>query len=313
MHPNFDEYALECLKRMVSEKIGYQISNRPDCLKLSEIISENGIGYISDTTIYRLFFHNGKHKPYRYTTDILSIFAGYKNSHDFLDSINATRGTLYQHGINSIGKTNKSLIFYCIQNETYKPLMDYFDSLEETPESIKESVCLNLYDSLIASNKQVPFFNEFAKNNFFREYLLEKGYDPKFRIQNHEIAYIKYIKNTDINSNFEHMQEFIFGAWRISRCSALSFSRQFPRAWRLSSNCADIFSVSGVMVSKTSASKTSRSRMRSRMCERIVNRATAKAQGRISVSGFHSAALSQSFTQVVCRASWASWRLASWA
>ena len=42
MHSNFDEYALDCLKRKVSEKIGYQISNRPDCLKLSEIISKKG-------------------------------------------------------------------------------------------------------------------------------------------------------------------------------------------------------------------------------------------------------------------------------
>ena len=211
MHSNFDEYALDCLKRKVSEKIGYQISNRPDCLKLSEIISKKGIGYISDTTIYRLFFYNGKHKPYRYTTDILSIFAGYKNSHDFLDSINATRETLYQQGINTTEKINKNLIFYCIQNETYKPLIDYFDSLEETPIYIKENVCLNLYDSLIASNKQVPFFNEFARNSFYREYLLEKGYDPKFRIQHYELAYLKYIKNTDINASIEQMQAFIFG------------------------------------------------------------------------------------------------------
>lgn len=211
MHSNFDEYALDCLKSKVSEKIGYQISNRPDCLKLSEIISKKGIGYISDTTIYRLFFYNGKHKPYRYTTDILSIFAGYKNSHDFLDSINATRETLYQQGINTTEKINKNLIFYCIQNETYKPLIDYFDSLEETPIYIKENVCLNLYDSLIASNKQVPFFNEFARNSFYREYLLEKGYDPKFRIQHYELAYLKYIKNTDINASIEQMQAFIFG------------------------------------------------------------------------------------------------------
>lgn len=211
MHQNFDEYALESLKHKVSEKIGYQISNKPDCIKLSEIISKNEIGYISDTTLYRLFFYANKHKPYKHTLDILCKYAGYNNSQDFLDNINTKREILNKNAVNTIQNHHKNLIFYCIQNETYKPLMDFFNSLEDTPVYIKENTCLNLYDSLILSDKQVPFFNKFVENKFIREYLLEKGYDPKFRINNYEIAYIKYIEKINLNSGIEHMQEFIFG------------------------------------------------------------------------------------------------------
>jgi hypothetical protein len=87
-NPHFDEYALEHLKFKFSEKIGFIISNRPDCHKLSEIINQSGNGSVSDTTIYRLFFSSKKHSPFKHTMDILAMFLGYKNSIELLGSIN---------------------------------------------------------------------------------------------------------------------------------------------------------------------------------------------------------------------------------
>ena len=210
-NPHFDEYALECLKFKFSEKIGFIISNRPDCYKLSEIINQSGYGSVSDTTIYRMFFSIKKHTPFKHTMDILAMFLGYKNSIELLESINSTRNSLDYNGINTLQDTSNNLMFYCIENGAYKPLQDYFYSLEDAPVYLKEKVGLSLYDNLLKSTKQVQIFNEFSNHKFFREYFLEIAHDPKFRIKNYEFAYLKYLEGIDKNKGIQQFQEYIFG------------------------------------------------------------------------------------------------------
>jgi hypothetical protein len=210
-NPHFDEYALERLKFKLSEKIGFIISNRPDCYKLSEIINQSGYGSISDTTIYRMFFSLKKHSPFKHTMDILAMFLGYKNSIELLENINSTRNALDYNGINTTPDTSNHLMFYCIENATYKPLQDYFNSLEDLPVFLKEKVGLSLYDNMLKSTKQIKMFNEFSKHKFFRQYFLEIAHDPKFRIKNYEFAYLKYLEGIDQNKTSNQFQEYIFG------------------------------------------------------------------------------------------------------
>ena len=68
---HIDEYFIQILKVKLAEKIGYVISNKPDCAKLSELISQKGNEYISESTIYRIFFQSEKHVPYKNTLDII--------------------------------------------------------------------------------------------------------------------------------------------------------------------------------------------------------------------------------------------------
>jgi hypothetical protein len=210
-NPYFDDFALERLKFKFSEKIGFIISNRPDCYKLSEIINQSGYGSISDTTIYRLFFSSKKHSPFKHTMDILAMFLGFINSIELLENINSSRNSLDYNGINTIQDTSNNLMFYCIENGTYKPLQDYFYSLENAPVYVKENVGLSLHDNLIKSTKQIPVFKEFANHKFVREYLLEKAHDPKFRIKNYEFAYLNYLEGLDKNKSIQQLQEYIFG------------------------------------------------------------------------------------------------------
>ena len=210
-NPHFDEYAIERLKFKFSEKIGFIISNRPDCYKLSEIINQSGYGSVSDTTIYRLFFSSKKHSPFKHTMDILAMFLGHKNSIELLENINNTRNALDYNGVNAVKDTSNHLMFYCIENGAYKPLQDYFYSLEDAPVSLKENVGLGLFDNILKSTKQIQIFNEFSKHTFFREYFLEIAHDPKFRIKNYAFAYLNYLEGIDKNKSSNQFQEFIFG------------------------------------------------------------------------------------------------------
>jgi len=210
-NPHFDEYAIEHLKFKFSEKIGFIISNRPDCYKLSEIINQSGYGSVSDTTIYRLFFSSKKHSPFKHTMDILAMFLGHKNSIELLENINSTRDLLDKNDINTAHDSSNNLMFYCIENGAFKPLQDYFYSLDDAPVYLKEKVGLNLYDNILKSTKQFQVFKEFANHKFFREYLLEKAHDPKFRIKNYEFAYLNYLEGVDKNKSIHQFQEYLFG------------------------------------------------------------------------------------------------------
>ena len=210
-NPHFDEYAIERLKFKFSEKIGFIVSNRPDCYKLSEIINQSGYGSVSDTTIYRLFFSSKKHSPFKHTMDILAMFLGYKNSIELLENINSTRDSLDFNGINTVQDTTNNLMFYCIENGAYKPLLNYFNSLEDLPIFLKEKVGLNLYDNILKSTKQIQIFNKFSNQTFFREYLLEKAHDPKFRIKNYELGYLNYLEGTDKSKSIKQFQDYLFG------------------------------------------------------------------------------------------------------
>jgi hypothetical protein len=68
----FDAYALECLKIKLCDVVHFIVASKPDCAKLSELIAKSGVGYVSESTLYRLFFQPEHHAPYKNTLDILA-------------------------------------------------------------------------------------------------------------------------------------------------------------------------------------------------------------------------------------------------
>lgn len=209
--PNFDQFAIDSLKLKLSERLGYVIANKPDCAKLSEIITANGIGYISESTIYRLFFQSNKHTFYKNTFDILCAFTGFKDSFDFLENINTTREKLHKNGITTETNSYETLLFFCVENEAYKPLSNFFESLADETHLFKTSVSIALFDSLQKSNNQNQFFQYFFNQSYIREYFFEKGHDPKFRIKNYDWGYLKYLESIDKKKCIAQFQDYIFG------------------------------------------------------------------------------------------------------
>ena len=59
-------------------KTGIRITSKRDCKIISELILNEKIGYISVSTLYRIFLLNDyTYKPFKNSLDILSKFCGY--------------------------------------------------------------------------------------------------------------------------------------------------------------------------------------------------------------------------------------------
>lgn len=207
----FDFYAIDSLKNRLMAKTSFAIANKTDCARLSELIAQNGTGYLSETTLYRIFFQPGKHSPYRNTLDILCQFIGFKDSLDFLESINFTRELVQSNGLINENNSFKTLLFFCVENKSFKPLANFFDAIDHASEEFKSSFCIALFDCLRYSNEQPFFFKKFVNQTYIREYLLEKGHDPKFRLSSFHQAYSGYLKGVDKDKGIKEFQDYLFG------------------------------------------------------------------------------------------------------
>ncbi len=209
--PHFDQFALDKLKLSLLEKIGFNISTKPDCAKLSDFIIESGHGHISESTLYRLFFQFEKHKPYKGTLDILCRFMGYKDSIEFIEKLAESRQQLHFCGINTLTSKSNGLLFYCLENTSKNPLLDFFEETYELDEAFKIDVSVAIFDSLLKSTQHDWFFKEFAQEKYIREYFFERGHDTKFRIKNYDQAYFKYLESVNKNMDLSHFQDYLFG------------------------------------------------------------------------------------------------------
>jgi hypothetical protein len=207
----FDQFSLDRIKFELTQKIGYKISSKPDCSKLSDIIAVSGYGYISESTFYRLFFQFEKLKPYKSTLDILCRFLGYKDSIEFIEKLTELRQQQHFFGINSLTNKNNDLLFYCIEHKARKVLSDFFKEIYKQDHLMKTDISLAIFDALLKSTQQNWFFKEFAQEKYIREYFFEKGHDTKFRIKNYDLAYLKYLENVHMEKGLNHFQDYLFG------------------------------------------------------------------------------------------------------
>lgn len=191
-------------------KIGYKISTKPDCSKLSDLIIESRHCFISESTLYRLFLQSKNHRFYKSTLDILCQFLGYQDSVEFNEKLTESRQQLHLSGIHLSSKSN-NLLFYCIENTAKNPLIDFFEETNELDHGFKTDVSVSIFDGLVKSTKQDWFFKEFAQNKYIREYFFERGHDPKFRIKHYDQAYLTYLESVHKEKDLKHFQDYLFG------------------------------------------------------------------------------------------------------
>lgn len=202
-------YTLSELKNQVALKLCFSISGKCDCAKLSEILREEGYGSISETTLYRLFVNYNGITPYKNTLNVLAQYIGYTSWEDFIDIVesNSYSGRII---LSNRNQDEDSLLFHCIANDTYKPLHNYFESIQGRAYSFKVNVALDVYDSLLKIEKPELFFSEFKQNKFVKEFVLEDAFDPAFRITNYDYAYKLYSNEINNIDSIESMQDFVF-------------------------------------------------------------------------------------------------------
>ena len=209
--PHFDQFAVDRLRFELLKKVGWSITNKPDCAHLSKLIGQSGFGQISESTLYRLFFQFKKHRPYKHTLDILCRFLGYKDSLGFTENLMQQREELHQNGIYTQKEPKKNLLFSCIEHKAKHPLMDFFEEAIEQTHQIKIDIGVSIFDSLLISQQQDWFFKNFAQQPFVRHYFFEWFHDPKFRIHHYNQGYAVYLEGIQPDHGIENLQDFIFG------------------------------------------------------------------------------------------------------
>ena len=211
MNHKVDFYIIEKIKAELARKIGYAITTKSDCKKLSEIILSLGVGYISESTLYRLLLHPSEKHHYKSTVDIISVFLGFDNTADLVNSLNNQKYVTNFNGINPLPTSEKTLLYYSIEHKSFKTLHYFFESLEDAALEMKEVTGIALFDALVNTKNSTVFFENFAQNKYVRNYLLEQLHDPHFRINNYDYAYKLYLKGLNISNDIGELQDYIFG------------------------------------------------------------------------------------------------------
>jgi hypothetical protein len=208
---SFDDYSIFEFKELLNRKLGFKISSKIDCLKLSEILNEEGFGMVSESTLYRLFLKSDEHKPFKNTLKILCNYIGFDDWQQFNESVDEIKNFKIKNGILPLTNIQKGLLFQCISTKSYKPLNSLFDALVETEQWSKNIISTAIFDSLLHVKSPEIFLKYFASNNFVREEFFEKGVDPTFRIKNYEIGFQYYLENTNPNNSIIDLQNHLFG------------------------------------------------------------------------------------------------------
>jgi len=207
----FDVFSVRELNLQLMKKLGYSIKSKSDCVKLSELIFKEGLGLISQSTLYRILLYDKKHKPFYNTLNIITRFLGYVDWEDFCRTMHSKKKFDYTNGHLSQTNLEKSLLYQCLQLENYRPLEALFDNILDVEQEAKDSITLMLYDSLLSIPDTMPFFNYFGSNTFVRESFFEYGVDPSFRIPNYDEGFKIYLSNYKPSSSLLDLQSYIFG------------------------------------------------------------------------------------------------------
>ena len=207
----FDAFSVHELNLQLMKKIGYSIKSKSDCAKLSELIFKEGLGLISQSTLYRILLYDKEHRPFQNTLTIITQFLGYRDWEDFCKKIHRKKEFSYRNGQVSNAQLEKSLLYQCIQLKNYRPLEALFNNLDEVDQEAKDSIILTIFDSLLVSPNTVSFFKHFYENTFIKEEFFELGVDPAFRIANYDEGFNLYLRNYKPNSSKKDLQSFIFG------------------------------------------------------------------------------------------------------
>ncbi len=224
--PQLDRYALEKLKVGLSEKTGWIVGNKPDCAKLAAVIADAGYGQLSESTLYRLFFKSESHQPYKHTIDTVCRFMGYRDCQAFLDKLAEEKEYLCAMGVPPGRPARPSLLYYCIEHASDRPLHDFFESVDDLEHPFKFDLSVALFDALMMTARPTWFFERFVRQKYVRAYIFENGHDPHFRIKGYSYAYQLYLEGLDKDRDLHQFQSYLFGKSVLFRHYFLTRQKQ---------------------------------------------------------------------------------------
>ena len=206
-------YCKSELQNKIQDKIGFRIVNKIDCKKLSELIRNENLPVISESTLYRIFIvENHKSTPYLHTLNILSQFINYADWEDLSKVLNNHIHFQMKYGqFNHNDKLTKSLITCCIESNNLSPFLKFCKQLplylsDEEVHLIGEEIYLALLNNP-NPDQNIYFFKSASHLPIIRKAFFEFMADPKFKIPHYSYGIECYIDNIQDKRN---IQDFIF-------------------------------------------------------------------------------------------------------
>lgn len=222
---HFSEDCIRELIQQVQIYATFPIRSRSDCAILSKKIQDQGAGYISESTLYRLLLlRNEKHAFYANTYDTLAAFIGKKDMNEFEKWHRRQKDFDFGLGIVTVkNKPVKSLIKICIHSQTFSPLQEFTEQLHDLEHHQKMRLGLEIYQSLQSNSKvNIPFFKQFAHLPVIRDCFFENCIDPDFQLNGYEEAIKYYLKKASPLESKEQLEQFVFGNCILFRHYILS-------------------------------------------------------------------------------------------
>lgn len=200
-------YNKRILLEAIYSKTGIYISTKNDCRIVSQLIADEKIGYLSESTLYRFFLlQNDTTKPYKNTLTILAIFCGFKDWDSFFNYYNSNylfnEPEFLNHSINVVLKN-------LIHKEKFSPLVELFNSIEDENYKTKEFYGLKTFLNFQNTNLFPSFIKKFGDHSFVRTILMEALYDPKHRIEGYAES-IEFYLNSGDKKSASYEQDAVF-------------------------------------------------------------------------------------------------------
>jgi hypothetical protein len=191
----------------IFNKTGIYITTKNDCRLISQLIADEKVGFLSESTLYRFFLHD-KHtnKPYKNTYNVLAKFCGYPDWNTFLkyyDSNYLFNEPKFLN--NAIDTVIKSFVVH----ENFKPLIDIFDTLDEESYKTREFYGVKTFVNFQKTTSFPKFIKEFGRHHFVRQILIESLFDPYHRMNGYAESIEYYMNATDKNSN-DYIRDLVF-------------------------------------------------------------------------------------------------------
>ena len=201
------------LQNKIQDKIGFVITNKIDCNKLSELIRDENLPVISESTLYRIFLaNNHKSTPYLHTLNILAQFINYSDWESLSKSLNNRSHFQIKYGrFNQDDKSIKSLITCCIESNNLTPFLKFCKQLpsylsDEEVHLIGEEIYFALLNNP-HPDQNIYFFKSASHIPIIRKAFFEFMADPTFKIPHYSYGLECYIDNIQGKKN---IQDFIF-------------------------------------------------------------------------------------------------------
>ena len=195
------------LLEAIYTKTGIYITTKNDCRIVSQLIVDERIGYLSESTLYRFFLHqNEQTKPYKNTLTILAKFCGFKDWDRFMKYYHSNylfnEPEFLNHSIDVVLKN-------LIHKEKFNPLVEIFDSLENENYKTKELYGLKTFVQFQNTPLFPTFIQKYGSNSFVRNILMEALYDPKHRIDGYAESIENYLETANKQAD-TYIQDTVF-------------------------------------------------------------------------------------------------------